>query len=105
MAFAGAVALHELVKVGSLERVRLLGEVHVGPQVVDPQRLRPRLLLSGLGIEEQDVGLHALGVEDAGRQPQQRMDVALLQQVAADGFAGSAFEQHVVRARRWRSGR
>ena len=97
MPLAGPVALHELVQVGPLQRVRLLREVHVGPQVVDPQRLRPRLFLGGLGVEEQDVGLHALGIEDASRQSQQRVNVALLQQVAAHRFAGPALEQHVVR--------
>ena len=96
MAVAGAVALHELVQVGPLQRLRLLREVHVRAQVVDPQRLGPGLLLGGLGVEEQDVGLHALGVEDAGRQPQQRVHVALLQQVAPHRLAGPALEQHVV---------
>ena len=96
MAVLGVVALHELVEVGPLERVRLLREVHVRPQVVDPERLGPRLLLGGLGVEEQHVGLHALGVEDAGRQPQQRVDVELLEQVAAHRLPGPALEQHVV---------
>jgi very-short-patch-repair endonuclease len=91
------VAGHELVQVGPLQRVRLQREVHVRPQVVHPQLLRPGLLLGRLGVEEQDVGLHALGVEDAGRQPQQRVDVALFQQVAAHRLAGPALEQHVVR--------
>ncbi len=53
--------------------------------------------MSGLGVEEQDVGLHALRVEDTGRQSQQRVDVALLEQIAADGFAGSPFKQDIVR--------
>ena len=67
VSLAGTVALDELVEVFSLERIRLLREVPVGPQVVDPQRFRPGLFLSGLGVEEQDVGLHPLSVEDAGR--------------------------------------
>ena len=71
--------------------------MHVRPQVVDPQLRRPRLLLGGLGVEEQHVGLDALGVEDAGRQPQQRVHVALLEQVAPHRLAGPALEQHVVR--------
>ena len=70
--------------------------MHVGPQVVNPQRLGPRLLLGGLGVEEQHVGLHALGVENAGRQPQQRVNIELLEQVAANGLPGTALEQHVV---------
>ena len=50
----------------------------------------------GLAVEEEDVRLHALGVEDAGRQAQQRVDVALVEQLAADGLAGAALEEHVV---------
>jgi hypothetical protein len=71
--------------------------VLVGAQVVDPELLRSRLLLGGLAVEEEDVGLHALRVEDAGGQAQQGVDVGLLEQLAADGFAGAAFEEHVVR--------
>ena len=96
MSFARAVALHELIEVFSLERVRFLCEVPVGSQVVDPQLRGPRLLLSGLGVEKQDVGLHTLSVEDAGRQTQKRVDVALLEQVAANGFSRSPFKQDVI---------
>jgi hypothetical protein len=39
-------------------------------------------------------GLDAAGVEDPGRQPQQRVHVALLEQLTADGFAGAALEEH-----------
>jgi len=41
----------QLIEIGSLERVGLQREVHVRPQIVHPERLRPRLLLGGLGIE------------------------------------------------------
>ena len=47
--------------------------------------------------KKSDVRLHALRVEDAGRQAQQRVDVALLEQLAADRLAGAALEEHVVR--------
>src|SRR2546426_11759044 len=60
------------------------------------QPIRPRLLARGLPVEEQDVRFHALRVEDAGRQAQQRMHVRLLQELATDRFTGAAFEQHVV---------
>jgi hypothetical protein len=70
--------------------------VAVGAQVVDPHLLGPRLGGAGLALEEQDVGLDALGVEDARRQAQQRVHVALVQQLAADGLAGPALEEHVV---------
>ena len=41
--------------------------------------------------------LHALRIEDAGGQAQQRMHVRLLEQFAPDGFARAAFEEHVIR--------
>ena len=91
------VAGDELVQVRALQRVRLQGEVLVGAQVVDPELLRPRRLAGGLAVEEQHVGLHALGVEDAGRQAQQGVDVALVQQPPPDRLARAALEQHVVR--------
>ena len=46
--------------------------------------------------KKSDVRLHALRVEDAGRQPQQRVDVALVQELAPHGLAGAALEEHVV---------
>ena len=49
-----------------------------------------------LAVEEEDVGLDALGVEDAGGQAQEGVDVAALEQFAAHGFAGAAFEEDVV---------
>ena len=70
--------------------------MHVGAEVVDPQLLGPRFFLSRFVLEEQHVGFDALGVEDAGGQSQQRVAVALLQQVRAYGLSGSAFEQDVV---------
>ena len=36
-------------------------------------------------------------VEDAGGQAQQRVDIGLLEQFAANRFARAAFEKHVVR--------
>lgn len=60
--------------------------MEVRAQVVDPELLRPRLFLRGIAVEEQDVGLHALRVEDAGGQAQERMHVRLLEQFAPDGF-------------------
>ena len=91
------VAGDEVVEVAALERVFLEREMQVGAQVVNPELLRPRLFLRGLAVEEQDVRLHALRVEDAGGQAQQRVHVRLLEQFAPDGFARAAFKQHVVR--------
>ena len=49
----------------------------VGAQVVDPELLSPRLLRGWFAVEEQDVGLDALCVEDAGRQTKQGVHVGL----------------------------
>jgi hypothetical protein len=60
---------HVRVEDGALERLGLESVVDVGAVVEDPELLGPRLLEGGLGVEEQDVGLHPLGVEDAGGEP------------------------------------
>ena len=97
------VALYELVQVFALQRVGLQCEVHVGAQVVDPQLAGPRGFGGGLLVEEQHVRLHALGVEQAGGQTQQGVDVAVVQQLPAYRFAGAALEQHVVRQHQGRA--
>ena len=51
----------------------------VGAEIVDPELLCPRLLCSRFAVEEEDVGLNTLGVEDAGGQTQQCVDVSLLE--------------------------
>ena len=51
----------------------------VGAQIVNPELLCPRLSGGGFAIEEQDVGLGALGVEDAGRQAKQCVNIGLLE--------------------------
>ena len=91
------VAGNEVIQVGALEGIFLEREVLVCAQIVNPELLCPRLFLGGLAVEEKDVGLHALGVENAGGQAQQCVDIGLLEQFAADGFAGAAFKEHVVR--------
>jgi len=95
-AVLGVVAGDEIVEVAALEGAFLEGEVQVGAQVVDPELLGPGLFLGGLAVEEEDVGLDSLGVEDAGGQAQEGVDVGLLEQLAADGLARAALEEHVV---------
>jgi hypothetical protein len=65
--------------------------VFVSAQVVNPELLCPRFL----GRWE-DVGLDALGIEEAGRQAQQSMNIGLLEYLASYGFSGAAFEEDVV---------
>ncbi len=90
------VACDELVEVGASEAVLLEGEVLVGAQVVEPDGLSPWGLTGWFAVEEDDVGLDALRVEDAGGQSQDGVQVAFMHELAAHGFAGSAFEQDVV---------
>jgi hypothetical protein len=68
----------------------------VGAQVVNPKLLCPRFFSGGFAVEEEDVGLDALGVEDAGGQREQGVNVGLFEQLSPYGFAG-AFEEDVVR--------
>ena len=51
----------------------------VGAEVVDPEFVCPRFLGSGFAVEEEDVGLDALGVEDPGGQTEQGVNVGLLE--------------------------
>src|SRR5690606_35861281 len=82
-----AIASHELVEIGAREAVLLQREVLVGAQIVEPNRLGPRRLTRWLSLEEQDVGLDALSVKDTGREPQDGVQIALVHQLAAHGFA------------------
>ena len=69
----------------------------VGAQVVNPELACPRFFGGGFAVEEEDVALDALGVEDAGRQSQQRVYVGLFEELAPQGLASAAFEEDVVR--------
>ena len=96
VAVFGAVALDEFVEVGAGHPLGLEREVLVRSEVVDPDGFRPRFRRARLAVEEEDVRLHALRVEDAGGEAEQRVDLALLEQVPAHGLAGAPFEEHVV---------
>ena len=72
--------------------------MQVGAQVVDPEPLGPRHTGAGdLLVEEEDVGLDPLRVEDAGRQPEHRVEVEVGEQLVSDHLAGAALEEDVVR--------
>ena len=43
-------------------------------------------VLGGFAVEEQDVGLDALGINDPGRPAQQGVDIRLIHQFAPDGL-------------------
>ena len=88
MAVRWIVTGDEVVEVDAFECVFLEREMLVGAEIVNPK-------LSA--IEEQDVGLHALRVEDAGWQTQQRVNVCLFEEFTADGFTCAAFEENIIR--------
>ena len=69
----------------------------VGAEVVDPELLGPGGLARGLLVEEEHVGFHALRIEKAGRQTQERVHIALVQELAPDGFPCPTFEEDVIR--------
>jgi len=54
------------------------------------------VLASWLAVKKEDVGFNALGVEDAGGQAKQGVNVAIVEQSLADGLSGAAFEEDVV---------
>ena len=97
MVVARVVALDEVRQVLVAHRLLLERVVDVGAVVVVPDLLRPRVRAGFAVVEENHVGLDALGIEHAGGQAQYRVQVGVLQELAADGFARAALEQHVVR--------
>src|SRR5215208_6834423 len=97
MPVVGIVAGNEVLEGLPAQSVLLEREVLVGAKVVDPELLRPRRLARGLALEEEHVGLDALGVEDTCGEPQQGVYVVLTQQSAPHGLPCPAFEEHVVR--------
>jgi len=88
----GGIANDEVVEVGTFQGIGLQREVLIGPEVIDPESLRPGSFAGGLAVEEEDVGLDALGVEDAGGQAQKGVNVAFVEELAANGFASTALE-------------
>jgi hypothetical protein len=94
-AILGGVAGHEIVEIGALERVFLEREVQVRAEVVNPELRGPGLLVGGGLRSKKRTLAFALRVEDARREAEQRVDVGLLEQHAADRFAGAASEEDV----------
>ena len=75
---------------------RALAERHVGAQVVSPHVLGVAHVAPRAPLEEQHVGLHARRVEDARRQPQDGVQVALVHQVGADLLPGVVLKENIV---------
>lgn len=74
----GVVALDELPEVLRPEGIGLEGEMLVRPQIVDPEPLGPGGLARLFSVEEEDVGLDALGVKYAGGKSEEGVDVAVV---------------------------
>ena len=91
----GLIGLDEAREVLALERVRLAEGRHVRAQVVEPDFVRVPLV-GRAARKEEHVRLNALRVEDARRQTQDGVQVALLHEVAADGLTVAVGEQDVV---------
>lgn len=91
------VAGQEVFEVGAAQRVFLQREVLVGAQIVDPHALGPRFFAGRFSVEEDDIRLHALGVEEPSGQAQDGVDIGLFEQVTTDGFARAALEKHIIR--------
>lgn len=92
MPFLRIEALYEVVEVGALEGVFFEGEMLVGAQVVNPEFFGPRFFGGWFAVEEEDIRFHALRVENPSGQSQQRVDIGLFEQFAANGFPCPAFE-------------
>src|SRR5512132_1825635 len=97
MPIGRVMAGYELVEIFALEGIGLEGEVLVGAQVVYPELFSPRGFTRGLLVEKEHVGFHALRIEKASRQTQERVHIILVQEFAPDGLAGPALEQDVIR--------
>ncbi len=87
----GIVAADEVVEVMALHRARGEGVLDAGAVVVVPH---------GVGrasaLEEEHIGLDALGVEDARGEAQDGVQIVVRKQFLANRFARTGFEQHVV---------
>jgi hypothetical protein len=52
--------------------------------------------VAGLLVKEKDVGLHSGRVPDAGREPEESVDLALPEEPSSDRLTGASFEEDVV---------
>lgn len=69
---------------------------HVAAEVVEPD-FTGVLFVCGTALEEEDVRFDALGVEDAGGESEDGVEVALVHQVLPDSPSFPVGEEHVVR--------
>ena len=70
------IALNEVLQIHKGHGMLLEGEVHIGPQVVDPDLFGLPLRAGRALVKKDHVGLDAGLVEDTGRQTEDGMEVA-----------------------------
>src|SRR5206468_9877398 len=73
-------ARDEIREIVVLQTICLQREMLIRSQVINPQLVCPWLFSANALVEEENVCLHSLRIEDSGRQSQERMHIALLQQ-------------------------
>ena len=91
------VARDEIRQILEPHRLLLQRVVDVGAVIVVPDLFGPRVRAGFAVVEEDHIRLDAMGIEDAGGQAQDGVQVGVLQQLAPDRLPGPALEQHVVR--------
>ena len=79
-----------------LQGIGLAEGGHIRTQVIEPDFAGIALVLTATG-EEQHIGFNALGIEDAGRQAKDGMQIAFLHQVTADALTITIGEKDIVR--------
>jgi hypothetical protein len=73
------VARDEVIEIAALQRILLEREMFVRAQVVNSELLCARFFGGGFAVEEENIGLDALGVPDSRRQTEQGVDVGLFE--------------------------
>ena len=78
------------------QRICLAEGGHIGAQVIEPDLLGIALVRSAAG-KEQHISLDPLGVENAGGQAQDGMQITLVHQVNADFLTLAVGKEDVIR--------
>ena len=101
---SGGLSLPEPTQHRAAGCVEQVVGVEAGCDRLDQSERRVRPIDFGQGdspiereqMSQQDVGLDSLGVEDAGGQAEQSVNVGLFEKFASHCLAGAAFEEDVV---------
>lgn len=70
--------------------------MNVGAVIVHPNLFCPGVFAGGAVVEEENVGFDALGVEDAGGQTQDGVEIRRFKEFLAHGFACAPFKEDVI---------